>query len=71
MFAWGGGEALASKEGISFLGRVPIDPKLVECGETGKSYLKQFQESPVANTYKSIASKLITITSDSNMDVDK
>jgi Mrp family chromosome partitioning ATPase len=36
LFRRGGGEAMAREMGVRFLGRVPLDPSVVECGDSGR-----------------------------------
>ena len=76
MLAYGGGEAMANKYSIPFLGRIPIEPNLAACTETGQNYMAKFSSSDVAQTYTSIAkrileSKGITLDADTAMDVDQ
>src|SRR5436309_3301181 len=35
IFRYGGGQKLAKEAGVSFLGDVPIDPRVAECGDLG------------------------------------
>ena len=42
----GGGEALANREGIEFLGRIPIDPKLVRVLDDAKERVEESQDAP-------------------------
>jgi ATP-binding protein involved in chromosome partitioning len=58
LFGSGGGEKTAIAAGIPFLGRIPFDPKLVECTDAGVSYQKQHQASPVSQAYREIAGKM-------------
>ena len=39
IFKTGGGEKTAKEFGIDFLGRVPVDPRVVVGGDDGKPYL--------------------------------
>uniref|UniRef100_A0A2P2I041 Cytosolic Fe-S cluster assembly factor NUBP2 homolog n=1 Tax=Hirondellea gigas TaxID=1518452 RepID=A0A2P2I041_9CRUS len=59
ILAWGGGEALAERASLTFLGRVPIEPKLTQCTETGDNFMEKFAQSPVASVYESIVQKLL------------
>ncbi|MCG6910039.1 MAG: Mrp/NBP35 family ATP-binding protein [Deltaproteobacteria bacterium] len=58
IFGSGGGERTAAAAGIPFLGRVPFDPKVVTCGDTGTSIQTEYDNSPVANAIKAIADKV-------------
>ncbi|XP_042212135.1 cytosolic Fe-S cluster assembly factor NUBP2 homolog [Homarus americanus] len=59
IFATGGGEQLADRAKVPFLGRVPIDPSLVRCTEEGLNYLDKFANSPVSQVYHSVVNKLL------------
>ncbi|ROT77923.1 cytosolic Fe-S cluster assembly factor NUBP2 homolog isoform X2 [Penaeus vannamei] len=59
ILATGGGEQLAAKAKVSFLGRVPIDPNLVRCTEEGKNFLDMFAGSPVSEVYHNIIYQLV------------
>ncbi|KAA0203584.1 hypothetical protein HAZT_HAZT010631 [Hyalella azteca] len=63
ILAWGGGESFAAKSSLPFLGRVPIEPNLCQCAETGQNFMEKFASSPIADIYKSIATKLIATSS--------
>lgn len=41
----GGGEALANREGIEFLGRIPIDPKLVRVLDDAKEKVEDLEQA--------------------------
>lgn len=58
LFGTGGGERTATATGISFLGRIPFDPKMVECTDAGASYQQRHQASPVSEAYREIAGKM-------------
>jgi len=58
IFGSGGGERTAKTAGIKFLGKIPFDPKIVECTDSGKCYQDRFKDSPVTRAYSNIAEKL-------------
>jgi ATP-binding protein involved in chromosome partitioning len=58
LFGSGGGEKTAIAAGIPFLGKIPFDPKLVECTDAGVSYQQRYKESPVSDAYREIAQKM-------------
>lgn len=57
-FGTGGGEKTALETGINFLGRVPFDPKVVACGDSGITILTKHADSPVAKAFEVVAGKL-------------
>lgn len=60
-FGSGGGERTAERMRIPFLGRVPMDPQIVACGDAGVAYAEKFPESAVTRAYGDIAKKLMAL----------
>jgi len=58
LFGTGGGERLALEMSVPFLGRIPIDPRIVGCGDAGSCLLEAHPESPAAQSYFILASRL-------------
>jgi len=46
LFKRGGGKALAEELGVPFLGEVPLDPRAVEAGDSGKPMVLSLPDSP-------------------------
>jgi ATP-binding protein involved in chromosome partitioning len=55
IFRHGGGRKLAAEAGVPFLGEIPIDPRVAECGDTGDPIVHKVPDSPVAKTYLGLA----------------
>ncbi len=62
LFKSGGGESLAREMGVPFLGAVPIDPGIVECGDCGIPYTQRFSDSPAAGAFAAIVQKIADVT---------
>lgn len=58
LFGTGGGERLSQEMSVPFLGRIPIDPRIVGCGDAGSCLLEAHPESPAAQSYFSLADRL-------------
>jgi len=58
IFHQGGGAAIAQDLGVDFLGRVPLDPTVVDCGDEGRPVIRAAPESPAAEAYRRIAATL-------------
>jgi Mrp family chromosome partitioning ATPase len=58
LFGSGGGEKTANATGIKFLGRIPFDPKMVSCGDSGTSFQAQYKDSPVTAAFTDIADNM-------------
>ncbi|MBK5190804.1 MAG: Mrp/NBP35 family ATP-binding protein [Methanosarcinales archaeon] len=53
IFKYGGGERAASELGVPFLGRVPLDPQMVEAADSGTPFVMQ-KESKVKEAFEHI-----------------
>lgn len=56
IFKSGGGEQMAREFDLAFLGRIPMDPKVVAAGDDGKPYLSSEEQSPSVTAFSSIVS---------------
>ncbi len=52
----GGGRKLADQAGVPYLGDIPIDPRVAECGDQGDPIVHKYPDSSVAETYLALAS---------------
>lgn len=59
LFKKGGGERLAQEWGVSFLGRIPLDPLLVAEADAGRPFFKDHPESAVVQAFNLIADEVI------------
>ena len=55
IFRHGGGQKLAAEAQVPYLGDLPIDPKVSECGDAGEPVVKKYPKSPVAQAYINLA----------------
>jgi ATP-binding protein involved in chromosome partitioning len=55
LFGHGGGRKLAGEAGVPFLGEIPIDPRVAECGDQGEPIVHKYPDSDVARAYQSLA----------------
>ena len=58
LFGSGGGERTARQTDIRFLGRIPFDPNVVACGDSGACYQKVHADTAVSRAYAEIAQQL-------------
>lgn len=58
LFKIGGGEKAAKELHIPFLGRIPIDPKVVETGDSGKPFVLKYADSETGRVFKEIVDKV-------------
>ena len=58
VFRRGGGERMSRQLGVPFLGAIPLDPEIVECGDEGRSIILEKPDSVAAMAYLAIATEL-------------
>ena len=63
IFASGGGETLANETGVPFLGRIPLDPKIVQAGDAGVSLLTTYSENKSIQAIYSVVQNIQDLTS--------
>lgn len=61
IFKSGGGERMASEVGVPFLGRIPIDPKIVETGDSGHPYLQGYSDTETARAFDVVIQPLLDL----------
>ncbi|PID41251.1 MAG: ATP-binding protein [Proteobacteria bacterium] len=54
IFKSGGGEQVAREFELAFLGKVPMDPKVVVAGDDGKPYLSSGDDSPAVTAFQDV-----------------
>jgi Mrp family chromosome partitioning ATPase/predicted Fe-Mo cluster-binding NifX family protein len=59
LFGSGGGFKTALAMNVPFLGRIPFDPKLVECADAGQSYMEKYPDSEATEAYNQIVEKIM------------
>lgn len=62
LFSTGGGEKAAEEIDVPFLGRIPLDPKIVELGDLGKPFVSEYPSSPAAESFDKIVSGIVKAT---------
>jgi ATP-binding protein involved in chromosome partitioning len=59
IFRHGGGKKLAEAAGVPFLGEIPIDPRIAECGDAGEPMVHRYPDSPITAAYMRLAESVI------------
>jgi Mrp family chromosome partitioning ATPase len=59
LFKAGGGELLAREMNVPFLGKIPIDPQIVTCGDSGAPYVQRFAASPAAQAFAEVVKHVL------------
>ena len=58
IFRQGGGERMAGKLGLPFLGSIPLDPDVVTAGDEGEPIVRRNCEAPASKAYNDIARRV-------------
>lgn len=58
IFGEGGGRKMAEEFGITFLGEIPLDPKLSEDSDRGEPFILKRPEAPASRAFLELARKL-------------
>jgi len=59
IFRHGGGRKLAEAAQVPFLGDIPIDPRVAECGDVGEPIVVRHPDSTVALAYRALADNVV------------
>jgi len=62
VFKRGGGEKLAEELGIPFLGKIPVDPRIVTTGDAGKPIMAMYPNSHTAEAFERVVQNVINVT---------
>ena len=68
LFKSGGGERLAKEMLVPFLGRLPIDPCVVEASDAGVSFIEDYPDSEVSKVFRTMVKNLLDSTARSQTD---
>ncbi len=60
IFSSGGGEETARDFDLPFLGKVPMDPRVVAAGDAGKPYLSSDEETPATQAFSKVIAQVET-----------
>ncbi|MEJ5359639.1 MAG: Mrp/NBP35 family ATP-binding protein [Desulfobacterales bacterium] len=66
LFGTGGGERTCREMGIAFLGRIPLDPRMVDCADRGCSFIQSYPDSPVSRALDAVAERILAATDSGN-----
>jgi Mrp family chromosome partitioning ATPase/predicted Fe-Mo cluster-binding NifX family protein len=59
LFGSGGGFKTAIAMNVPYLGRIPLDPKMVECSDAGESYIEKNPDSEASKAFNNLVEQLM------------
>jgi len=61
IYKTGGGERMANEMGVPFLGRIPIDPRMVEACDAGTPFLSAHPDSDAAQAFRTAIQPILDL----------
>ncbi|MBC8218356.1 MAG: P-loop NTPase [Planctomycetes bacterium] len=61
IFSLGGGQDMARQLGIHFLGRIPIDPQIVQACDTGQPYVSNDRRNETAKAFSQVTQHVLML----------
>jgi Mrp family chromosome partitioning ATPase len=62
LFKSGGGEKLARETGFRFLGKIPIDPRVVTASDEGIPFVLEYPTSPTSSAFDEIIDSILALS---------
>ena len=63
VFKSGGGEIMANEMHVRFLGRIPIDPQIVQACDSGRPFVYHYNQSQTAKAFKKMLNPILELDS--------
>jgi len=64
IFKSGGGEIMANEMHVPFLGRIPIDPQIVQACDSGKPFVYHYRQSQTAKVFQRMLNPILEFDTD-------
>jgi len=64
VFKSGGGEIMANEMHVPFLGRIPIEPQIVQACDSGKPFIYHYNQSQTAKAFEKILNPILELDND-------
>ncbi len=61
LFKQGGGEEMAKRMNVPFLGRIPLDPQIVESSDAGEPFIFHHKNTEAAEAFRRIVAPLLAL----------
>jgi predicted Fe-Mo cluster-binding NifX family protein/MinD-like ATPase involved in chromosome partitioning or flagellar assembly len=71
VFKKGGGQIMASEMGVPFLGRIPLDPKIVEASDNGVPFVYHYNETEAAKAFSEAVLPILALEHKAGKDTKK
>jgi len=61
IFKSGGGEKMSAEMGVPFLGKIPIEPQIVEASDSGKPFVYHFSKTEAGKAFSKAIQPILTL----------
>ncbi len=61
IFGRGGGKKAAEKYNVPYLGSIPMDARIVKCGDTGEPFVMKYPDSDAAKAFEEVVKNLLKV----------
>ena len=61
IFGHGGGKKAAERYNVAYLGSIPMDAKIVRCGDEGEPFVMKYPDSEAAKAFEEVVSNLLKV----------
>ncbi len=61
IFGQGGGEKVAERYNVPFLGSIPMDANIVRCGDSGEPFVMKYPDSEATKAFEKAVEKLLEV----------
>jgi len=70
IFKSGGGQKMAEQMNVPFLGRIPIDPQIVQACDSGRPFVYHYNQTETAKAFEKVLSPIIELDSKSQESIE-
>ena len=71
IFKTGGGEKVSQDYSVSFLGSIPLDPRICEASDLGRPFIMEHPDSPASKAFMEIVEKIKTYIQEKEKNEDQ
>lgn len=70
IFKTGGGQEMASQMDVPFMGRIPIDPQIVQACDSGKPFVYHYNQSQTAKAFEKVLNPILQLDTNAQESIE-
>jgi len=71
IFKYGGGEIMANEMKVPFLGRIPIDPQIVQACDSGRPFVYHYNQTQAAKAFEKVLNPILELDRNAQESTEK